>query len=152
MMGKWVKDKVGLSKVGTKKKSQDSLVRLKSLLNLVAVWKSPSTISLLAEATGESHSNVMQTTWSIPEGRKVTPSTLYWMNNVLCFVEELFLWIQCRFFSPLHSSAHRHRQACALAFMAIPLVILSLCHKLLCTCVFAYLQINKIFSSVVVCQ
>lgn len=69
-------------------------VHLKSLLNHVADCKSQSTISLSAEATGESHSNTMWATWSLPEGSKVTPSTLYGMNNALCCsVEELFLWV-----------------------------------------------------------
>lgn len=92
-MGKWIQDNVGLLG-GDNELSLVWPVHLKSLLNHVAGCKSQSTISLSAEATGESHSNTMWATWSLPEGRKATPSTLYGMNNALCCsVEELFLWV-----------------------------------------------------------
>lgn len=133
-MGKWVKDKVGLSGGDREKKSLVSLVSLKSFMNRVAVWKSLSTISLLGEGTGESHSNVMRLTESIPQGRKVTPSTLYRMNNVLfcgrtlsldsvqgcCFFFYLFTVLPTDMVKPVH------------VFMDIPLVILLLLSLELC--------------------
>lgn len=93
IMGKWIQDNVGLLG-GDNELSLVWPVHLKSLLNHVADCKSQSTISLSAEATGESPSNTRWATWSLPEGRKATPSTLYGMNNALCCsVEELFLWV-----------------------------------------------------------
>lgn len=115
-MGKWVKDKVGLSVWDRGEKSQLSLVRLKSLLNHVAVWEGLSTISLLAEEW----ERVIQTWCGSPDPshkavRWHPPHCTEWI--MYCFVEELFLWIQCRvfffFFLPLHSTAHGHSQACA---------------------------------------
>lgn len=160
-MGKWIQVNVGLLG-GDNELSLVWPVHLKSLLNHVADCKSQSTISLSAETTGESHSNTMWATWSLPEGRKATPSTLYGMNNALCCsVEELFLWVcedqsaECEvqdFFTPSQLPLKTQTSLCTYIHASTPakswtLVVSSTYHKHFFCIFFACSPITEISPS-----